>query len=307
MAVDSTSWSLWSTSARLVVTDASALPEATRLVQAYLLQVELAASRFRPDSEIQQLRPDEHAEATVSTVLADLLREALRAARRTDGLVDPTVGTAMRRIGYDRDIELVVRDGLPVSAVVRPVPGWQCVKLDGNRLRMPRGVELDLGATAKALAADRIAARVARETGAATLLSLGGDVAVAGPPREGGWPVRVAEDHAAPLEGPGQVVALDAGGLATSSTSVRAWPADDGVAHHVIDPRTGRPALTPWRLVSVAGSSCFAANVLATGALVSGAGAVAWLAARGAHARLVGAAGIVRLVGGWPAEERAAA
>jgi thiamine biosynthesis lipoprotein len=168
------------------------------------------------------------------------------------------------------------------------------------------GVELDLGATAKALASDRAARRIATATGASALVSLGGDVAVAGAHGRA-WPVRVAEDHAAPLDAPGPVVAIGSGGLATSSTRVRSWPTDRGVAHHVIDPRTGRPAETPWRTVSVAAGSCLAANVLSTGALVVGSGAPAWLAERGAHARLVGLDGAVRLVGGWPVEERAAA
>jgi thiamine biosynthesis lipoprotein len=119
--------------------------------------------------------------------------------------------------------------------------------------------------------------------------------------------VRIAEDHAAPLETPGPVVAVAAGGLATSSTRVRSWATDGGIAHHVIDPRTGTPAVTPWRTVSVAAVSCLAANVLATGALVVGAEAPRWLPGRGAHARLVGAHGELRLVGGWPAEESAAA
>lgn len=298
MAVDSTSWSLWSTSARLVVTDASALPEATRLVQAYLLQVELAASRFRPDSEIQRLRPDERGETTVSTVLADLLREALRAARHTDGLVDPTVGTAMRRIGYDRDIELVLRDGTPVSAVVRPVPGWQRVELDGNRLRMPRGVELDLGATAKAVAADRCAALVRDALGTGVLMSLGGDIATAGPTPPGGWRILVQDRP----EDASTIVTLGPGdAIATSSSVSRTWSRGGRRLHHVVDPATSQPARTPWRSVTVAAGSCVEANAASTAGVVMGEAASGWLASLGLPARMLRHDGEVVTVEAWRA------
>ena len=81
---------------------------------------------------------------------------------------------------------------------------------------IPAGVELDLGATAKALAADRAARAAAEATADGVLVSLGGDVAVAGdPPRTQAGPVGIADDHAAPFSADGPAVAVQSGGLAT--------------------------------------------------------------------------------------------
>jgi thiamine biosynthesis lipoprotein len=135
------------------------------------------------------------------------------------------------------------------------------------------------------------------------LVNLGGDIALAGPAPAGGWAVRVADDHRAPPEAPGQVLALDSGALATSSTTVRRW--GEG-AHHIIDPRSGLPACSPWRTVSVAAATCVDANTASTAAVVLGDDAPAWLEANGLPARLVDDAGEARAVAGWPRERVAA-
>ncbi len=167
---------------------------------------------------------------------------------------------------------------------------------------MPPGTELDLGATAKALAADRGAAAAHAAAGCGVLVSLGGDVAVAGDAPAGGWPVRIADDHAAPLDTPGPTVALAVGGLASSGTAVRRWRAGGTELHHVVDPRTGRPAVTPWRTVTVAAATCVDANVAGTASVVLGDAAPAWLEERRLPARLAPAAGEPVCVAGWPAE-----
>lgn len=200
------------------------------------------------------------------------------------------------------------RDGLAFRPAVLGTPGWERVELDAGAgtVRVPAGAELDLGATAKALAADRAAASAHAATGSAVLVSLGGDVAVAGPAPAGGWPLRIADDQAAPLDGPGPVVSIAGGGLATSGTRVRRWRAGDAELHHLLDPRTGRPAVTPWRTVSVAAASCVEANTASTAAVVLGEEAPAWLDERRLPARLVREGGACVHVAGWPAEEAAA-
>jgi thiamine biosynthesis lipoprotein len=175
-----------------------------------------------------------------------------------------------------------------------------------QRLTIPDGVELDLGATAKAREADDAARELAAVLGTGVLVSLGGDIAVAGASPAGGWCVRIADDHAELLESGGPLVLVLMGGLATSGTTVRRWPTTAGEAHHVIDPRTGRPADTPWRTVSVAASSCLAANIAATAAVVLGHAALDWLRAQSLHARLVTRAGTIRYVGDWPRTAEAA-
>ena len=123
--------------------------------------------------------------------------------------------------------------------------------------------------------------RIAGATGVGVLVSLGGDVAVAGPPPEEGWPIRITDDHADPLEAGGPIVTITSGGLATSSTSVRRWARGGQVLHHLIDPSTGAPAAEVWRTVSVAAGSCVDANIASCAAVIMGAAAPSWLARPG--------------------------
>jgi thiamine biosynthesis lipoprotein len=294
-------WSLWSTTAHLVVLEAEALPDARAIVEDYLAEVDDAANRFREDSEIRRLASSADQVTTVSPVLADLLGAALDAADLTDGDVDPTVGEAMRGLGYDRDLCLVLEDGAPVRAVVRPAPGHRRVRLVRRELRLPSGVELDLGATAKAVAADRAAALVHDRLGVGVLVSLGGDVATAGPAPRDGWQVRVQDTDDAPA-----FLSLPAGSaIATSSTRSRRWRRGGEEVHHVVDPRTGRPTSTYWRSVSVVAASCLAANTATTASLVRGRGAHDWLVGLGAMARLVRHDGVLLTTGDWPEGEAA--
>ncbi len=291
-------WDLWSTRARLVVTDPAALDPALLLVDDLLADVEAAASRFRRDSEVSTLRPGPDGTVLVSPMLADLLGEALAAADRTDGAVDPTIGATLAALGYDRDIRLV-ESGTGLVALVRPVPGWRILRLAGRRLTLPEGLELDLGATAKAVAADRAAALVADRLETGVLVSLGGDIATAGPAPAGGWQVRVQDTDTDPAA---QVALPGGSALATSSTARRTWIRGSETLHHIVDPATGRPADPVWRSVSVAATSCGLANAAATATIVKGAAGLAWLAAQGLPARLVDRDGVVHLRNGWPDE-----
>ena len=296
------------TTATMCVTDADALTDAWAVLELELDAIDRACSRFRDDSELARLNADAGRWSGVSDLLLLALETALGAAADTDGLVDPTIGRTLRLAGYDRPLPLVLaRDGERFRASFAPVPGWKLVELDPpqRRVRIPKGIELDLGATAKALAADRAAAVAHELTGTGVLVSLGGDVSVAGPAPDAGWPVRVADDHAARLDEGGPVFAVAAGGLATSGTTVRRWKAGNVTLHHIIDPRTGRPADTPWRTVTVAAGTCVKANVASTAAIVLGDGAPAWLVARGLPARLVAADGAVSTVAAWPEEAAA--
>jgi thiamine biosynthesis lipoprotein len=292
-------WELWSTRARLVVTNPAMLTGARELADSYLAKVDDAANRFRDDSEISRLR-ERSGWVTLSPTLAHLLERAIAAADLTDGDVDPTVGTAMRRIGYDRDLRLVTDDSGPLRAVIMPVPGYRSLRLDGSRLRLPAGVELDLGATAKAVAADRAAELVHGAFGCGVLVSLGGDIATAGPaPADGVWHVLVHDRD----EDPPVPITLPAGAaLATSSTASRTWRSGELSLHHVLDPRTGQPVPVVWSSVSVAAWTCVQANALSTASLVRGERAPEWLRAVGAPARFLRPDGRAVVVGAWPAE-----
>jgi FAD:protein FMN transferase len=300
------SWRALGTEVRLVVTDSRCLAEARGMLEADLAAVDEACSRFRADSEICGLRGGPGQQ--VSPLLAEAIAVALRAAELTEGDVDPTVGAALSAIGYDRDFETMPRNGPPLPEMVGPVtvrtvPGWREVRLDGRTLTMPEGVRLDLGATAKAWAADRSAARIAPRVGCGVLVSLGGDIAVAGLAPDGGWRIRVQDVTGSPddpPDGPYALVAICDGGLATSSTAARRWQRGGDVLHHILDPRTGLPAEPVWRTVSVAAGTCADANAASTAAVIRGRRALGWLAGLGLPARLVDTTGVVFTVAGWP-------
>jgi thiamine biosynthesis lipoprotein len=294
-----------------VIVDGGGVSEAEEILRDRIDELDRTCSRFRPDSELSRLqagaagstgaRPG-GAGRPVSQVLFDAVAAALWAAATSGGLVDPTIGCALSGLGYDRDFALLDTDG-PIT--LRAVPGWQAVRLDARlrTLAVPAGVQLDLGATAKAFCADRVASEIAAHLGTGVLVSLGGDIAVSGSPPVGGWPIAISADHRDdPLSGEGPVVSISSGGLATSSTSVRRWIRGGRPMHHVVDPRTSWPAVERWRCVSVAAASCLEANTASCAAIVLGDSAPDWLARFGVPARLQGEDGSVVTVGEWPAD-----
>ncbi|WIX92727.1 FAD:protein FMN transferase [Amycolatopsis sp. DG1A-15b] len=361
------------TTAELLVTDPARLGAAVAVLREELAAIDAACSRFRPDSEISRLHEAAGREVRVGPLLAEAVGVALRAARLTEGLVDPTVGAAVRALGYDRDFAFVAGDrhteelggaddrdsaadpsrasagaagrypagsgaaglgrapagagdrrpagsgaaGLgraPADAADRypatvPAPGWHRILFDPVRrlVVLPRGVHLDLGATAKALAADRAARRIHATVGCGTLVNLGGDLRAAGPPPTGGWLVALGDDHADAVTRPDATVALHRdGALATSGTTRRRWRHGGRTVHHIVDPRTGDVPEARWRTVTVAARSTVDANTASTAAIVLGAGAPAWLERRQLPARLAGVDGDVVTTPGWPGERAAA-
>jgi thiamine biosynthesis lipoprotein len=288
------------TTARVAAWPPHALTAALRAVDVELARLDRQASRFRADSELSRIHRTPGAVHRLSSGLAEAVGVALAAAAWTGGLVDPTVGGALIALGYDRDFAAIGPGALAAGPGPGPAPGWNSVSLDGAVLRLPAGVRLDLGATAKGLGADRTAAAAGRAVASGgVLVGLGGDIAVAGRPPLDGWPVILADSSDA-RGGPDQVVRLASGGLATSSVTSRRWRRAGRAAHHIIDPRTGFPADGPWQTVSVAAASCAEANAASTAAIVAGRDAEEWLAWTGLSARLISRAGEVRLMGGWP-------
>ena len=331
----SASWRALGTSAVLKLTDPGALARARGIVERHVREIDRACSRFRADSELERVNACAGAPVRVGEVLLEAVEVGLRAARLTDGDVDPALGEALTIAGYDRDFGLLEhpaaercdatpkRRGHEISAdgsppehrlaerrrdgprvLARRTAGWRTIVVDRERatIRVGRGVRLDLGATAKALAADRAAHAAHEATGAGVLVSLGGDIALAGPAPAGGWRVFVTDDHRGDLDAEGQMIALAGGGLASSSTTTRRWIHDGQRMHHIIDPGTNAPVESAWRTVSVAAATCVDANIASTAALVRGSSCVAWLADRGLPARLVAHDGRVLRIAGWPAE-----
>jgi thiamine biosynthesis lipoprotein len=240
----------------------------------------------------------------VSSLLAEALAVALRAAAATDGDVDPTCGQSLVRLGYDRDFAALARRRQALAIASRPVRagGWQRVDLDRQNLtvQIPADVQIDLGATAKALAADRAAHAIVAATGGGALVNLGGDIAAAGMPPPSGWRIQIAAN----VDGiaPRPVIAIRDGGLATSSPGSRTWRRGHRSMHHIINPRTGRSAVSCWSAATVAAATCVNANTASTAAIIRSTTAPDWLASLGLPARLVRIDGMVRTVGEWPHE-----
>ena len=264
--------------------------------------MDVLASRFRSDSELSRLNETAGSSVAVSEDMAELLEMALRAARLTDGAVDPTVEASMNRIGYDRDFAAMDKHQPEERPAAQPVPGWQCIAWDesARTVSLPTGVTLDLAAKAKAACADRAATLIAEQLSCGVLVSIGGDLSIAGPPPHEGWRVGLSDESGEPVDRVREIVALDSGGLATSGTAARSWIRGGTAMHHLIDPATGLPVDSPWRTVAVAAGSCVDANVAATAALIKGSVAPGWLSDLGLPAVLVATTGDVVCTAGWP-------
>jgi thiamine biosynthesis lipoprotein len=308
VAVDVQKWTALGTTA-VLCTDGESGSAPRAAAEREIEQIDAAASRFAPSSELSRVNRSSGRWVPISELLLEALQLALRAAAVTDGAVDPTLGGSLTALGYDRDWEELERvgPGEPLdkgrdTPAQRDHAAWRSVELSErpSAVRVPAGMQLDLGATAKALAADR-GARAAHLAGAAgVLLSLGGDIATSGPAPRGGWLVRVTDDHRDTDRSAGQIITVASGGLATSSLVPRRWYHDGRAVHHVLDPRTGLPVRPVWRTASVAAATCADANIASTAALVLGSKAPAWLAAQRLPARLVTVDGAVETRGGWP-------
>ncbi|WP_432476276.1 FAD:protein FMN transferase [Nocardioides sp. GXQ0305] len=286
----------------LAVRRPATLPAVVRLAETVVADVDATCSRFRADSDLSRVNASAGRWVEVDPLLVAAVEVACRAAEATDGLVSPLLGRTLVELGYDRDLRRLtppLATVLPGDGTAAPAPApdaWRDIRAGQEALRLPAGTALDLGSTGKAWAADLIAAAIEDEVGAPALVSVGGDVRIAAPDGHP-WRVAVSETPGGPVE---QEVALDHGGLATSSTRVRRWTHRGVVRHHLVDPRTGRPADPVWQTVTAAGPSCVAANTSSTAAVVLGAPAPRWLADRDVPARLQPPWGDVVTTGGWP-------
>ncbi len=328
------SWPTLGTTAALAVTDPALLPAARDLLAAEIAAVDAACSSFRDDSEITAVNAaarQHGGPVRVSPLLAEAIGAALRAARQTGGDVDPLAGPGYRVTAAIRAAAQAGRDagapagprtraaapgepaeprpaGAPAAAPLAVVTsaGWRHVRLDAARglVSLPPGSRLDLGGTAKAVAADRAAASIAARLGCGVLVCIGGDVAAGGEAPPGGWRVRVqaAGTVTAAADVPTAVVSIRGGGLATAGPGAARWHRGGDVLAHLLSPRGRALAASRWRLASVTAATCVEARAASIAAIISGDGAAGWLAARGLPARLVDAAGRATTVAGWPAE-----
>ena len=282
----------WKTQLWLIV---RAAPNATlqrnlqQLLNDEVSRLDDLASRFRPDSELSAVNASPGQWVEVSWGFVTVLSACLDAAKSTQGLVDPTLGTAIKAAGYDA----WAGQNSQVSAG-RASGNWRGVGIRPGRRQaqvlIPAGTALDLGSVAKAWLADRLATAVSR-SGFEVCANMGGDVRVIA---DDPWTVWADAE----LPGvPDSAVELTNAGLATSGLGHRRWTG----GHHIIDPRTGASAQTPWHSVSVVAATAAGANAAATASLILGHAAPEWLRRQGLDARLTGADELTS-TGRWPLE-----
>jgi thiamine biosynthesis lipoprotein len=296
-----TRFAAWGTYVFLGVRDPRHLAGARTLTDGVLAEVDRTCSRFRDDSDLTRVNAAPGTWVGVDPLLAAAVGVALDAAAASDGLVDPLLGRPLVQLGYDRDFALLATRADVPALTPAPEPrqpgAWRQVEVDpAGAVRIPRGTALDLGATAKAWAADLVATAVAGELAADVLVSVGGDLRIAGDD-PAPWPVGISERVDTAYD---EVVDLAGGGLATSSTRVRRWSRSGARVHHLLDPRTDLPVAETWRTVTATGPTCVAANVASTAAIVLGTAAPRWLLDHGVTARLVASDCSVLRVGDWP-------
>lgn len=291
---------------RIVATDERTLPAAHAAAVAWVDDLDATASRFRADSEVARLAAEWSVEPTITApatpLLRSLVQDALWAADVTGGLVDPTLGRAMEANGYDADLDDVLsrhvdervaagREFGPPTSTLRDLR----VDSSAGTVTFATGTLIDLGATGKATAADRIAADLAAAQPGGFLVDLGGDLAVAGKPPVGGWVI--ATDGASAENAR---ITITGQGVATSGIDRRRWQVGGASRHHLLDPATGRPVSRTWWRVTCVAASALEANTATTAALVLGDAAVGWLTTWGIPARLVSEQGQVHFTPGWP-------
>jgi thiamine biosynthesis lipoprotein len=265
---DDRSFPVMGTTARLLV---KGRPRGAADAEARLAGLEARWSRFRPDSDVARLNAAPGRPVRVAPETYTLVARAVDAWRRTDGRFDPTGGAAMVALGYDRDFRLVADTGTGAAgAGTRALPGCAGIELDRvvGAVTLPAGVTLDLGGIGKGAAADLVVDELLRAGAEAVCVDLGGDVRVAGPGPVGGvWEIAFDGE---PLTHRFGRLRLAGGAVATSTIGKRRWRNGDDEVHHLLDPRTGRPADSGAHTVTVVTGEAWWAEVLAKAALVDG-------------------------------------
>jgi FAD:protein FMN transferase len=294
---DTALWPAWDTTLHLVVTSSDRLVDARKLVINQVAAIDDACNPLRSDSEVRALQRAHGQPVRVSPLLTELVAVSLRAARLSDGDVDPIARGVMP--GPDRELFRTPPYGGGTDAREPAALNWRSIRRDGYELTVPAGALLDLSAMARAHAVDRCAWLIHKRFKVGVLVGIGGDIATAGQAPAGGWGTRIRANPA----GPGVPVQLPSTALATSSAASRRWPSGERPLQYPVRPATSRTDSSVWCSISVAAFECTYAKALSMAAMTHGHAAPAWLRGLGVSARLVAADGAVVTVGRWPAEK----
>ena len=262
--------------------------EALAQVPVWFAEWEASLSRFRDDSELSALNRADGKPMRVGETMWQVMEAALRAARKSDGLVTPTLLDALKAAGYDRNFESLAASAVSThTAALKPIGDWRAVERHANTrtVRLPRGMRLDFGGVAKGWAADQAARRLS--VIAPALVDAGGDIAISAAMTKGdAWPIAVADPFNS--ESDLELLMVNHGGVATSGRDYRRWQRDGKWQHHIIDPRTGAPAETDVLTATVIAPTTIEAEVAAKVALILGSqNGLQWIEARSELAGLL--------------------
>ena len=224
--------------------------------------IEECCSRFRSSSELSQINSSQATNIALTECMADVLEIAADMRARTDGLVDAGLGAVVSGWGYDRSFDEIGDITTPI--LLAPKPAWS---VTNGTLHRSWRTRLDLGGIAKGWACDR-----AIDEGRALIVNVGGDVRSASP--EAVINVMDPWGHCVAS------VPLGVGALATSSTARRRWNVPGGDAHHLIDPRTMAPSVSPIVSATVVASTAVKAEAGAKAMLLHGVDGLAWASSR---------------------------
>jgi thiamine biosynthesis lipoprotein len=248
---------------------------------ALLSELESHWSRFIVDSDITALNNASGRPVRVHPSTITLITTMIDGWRLTDHAFDPSVLQIMCDSGYRSSIDdpykvTLLPDGAMLVGGYDEAPAMDAIVIDAatSTVRLPLGLAIDPGGVGKGLAAD-LAVRHLLDNGAAgALVSIGGDMAMAGTPPEGtpGWSVAVENPDTS--LGNACLLEVEAGGVATSSTRSRRWVHDGRERHHVIDPLARHQSTTDLATVTVIGRAGWLAEVHATAGLLAGTGGV---------------------------------
>ncbi len=261
---------------------AGATPEQEQAIERLFAEREERFSPFREDSELSAVNRAAGRFVQVSPLFARTLRAALGASMETHGLVDPTIGNALRAAGLGDDGDPAPDDPAGAQPGAPAERGmWRSIRLTGQLVLTPPRVRLDLNGVVKALAVDDAVALLTGDG----FVSAGGDLATRGP-------LTVSLPAGGDIQ-------LRQGALATSGTTRRRWQQHGELRHHLIDPHTGAPSTSLWREVTACGATCLDADIAAKAAFLVGASGPDWLDRRGIPGRFVTEDGEIVHNGRW--------
>jgi FAD:protein FMN transferase len=272
--------------------------------RAFIEESERRFSRFLPESELSRLNRSGGHWTTTSEDLMDVLRQSLAFHEETAGLFDPSILSDLKRAGYDKSMDEIRAHGAASPGSPRVSRrALNQIRLDppGRRVRLPEGMEIDLGGIAKGWIVERAAALLGSFSEACAV-SAGGDICFLGRPADGSrWRIELEDPR-----DPDQILSLlhiDQGAVATSSSMKRTWSQNGMARHHLIDPRTGEPARSDWLSVTVIAPRIVVAEVYAKALLIGGAGEAARLTGRRAEVAFIAIGPDGQLIGSQNSSE----